>query len=116
SSRPSSPPPSSPPPSSPPPANGACTATYDVTNQWSGSPGGFQVTVTVKAGTSAISRWTVKWPYANGQPITQLWNGALSTSGAAVTVANMTYNGSLPANGTTQFGFTGTWTGANATP
>ncbi|MEU7872189.1 cellulase family glycosylhydrolase [Dactylosporangium sp. NPDC049140] len=114
---PSSRPPSSPPASSsPPPANGACSATYEVTSQWPGSPGGFQVAVTVKAGTSAISKWTVKWTYANGQAITQLWNGTLTTSGSAVTVTNMAYNGTIPANGTTSFGFTGTWTGTNATP
>jgi len=115
---PSSKPPSSSPPasSSPPPTNGACSATYAVTSQWAGSPGGFQTTVTVKAGTSAISHWTVKWTFANGQAITQLWNGTLSASGSAVTVTNAAYNGALSANGTTTFGFTGTWTGTNATP
>ena len=76
----------------------------------------FQVTVTVKAGTSAISKWTVKWTYANGQAITQLWSGNLSTSGSAVTVTNLAYNGTLAAGATTTFGFTGTWTGTNATP
>lgn len=110
---PSSPPPSSQPPSSPPPAGGACSATYAITNPW---PGGFQAEVTVRAGSAAISRWTVKWTFANGQTITQLWNGTLSTSGAAVTVTNVSYNGGLPAGGTTSFGFTGTWNGTNAVP
>lgn len=37
--------------------------------------------------------------------ITQLWNGALTVSGTGVAVRNLSYNGSLPANGTTVFGF-----------
>jgi peptidoglycan/xylan/chitin deacetylase (PgdA/CDA1 family) len=117
---PTTPPPSTPPPStpgdptsSPPPAGGACSATYAIDTSWQG---GFQGTVTVKAGTAAISRWTVRWTFANGQTINQLWNGTLSTSGPAVTVTNMSYNGTVPANGTTSFGFTGTWNGTNAVP
>ncbi|WP_433222256.1 cellulase family glycosylhydrolase [Dactylosporangium sp. CS-047395] len=114
----SQPPRSSQPPtsSSPPPAGGACTATYAVTSQWPGSPGGFQGAVTVKAGNAGITKWTVKWTFANGQTVTQLWNGTLSTSGSAVTVTNAAYNGTIPANGSTDFGFTGTWSGTNATP
>ncbi len=85
-----------------------------MTNQW---PGGFQAEVTVKAGSAAIPDWTVKWTFANGQTITQLWSGTLSTSGSAVTVANLAYNGALPASGSTTFGFTGTWNNtANAVP
>ena len=114
---PSTAPPTTAPPTTPPPTGGACTATYTVTNQWPGSPGGFQASVTVKAGNAPISRWTVGWTFANGQTITQLWSGALTTSGSAVTVTNMPYNGSVPANGTTTFGFTGTWNGTtNAVP
>jgi len=116
---PTNPPPSSPgnspsqPPNSPPPAGGACSATYAITSSWQG---GFQASVTVKAGTAAISRWTVRWTFANGQTITQLWNGTLSTSGSAITVTNVSYNGAVPANGTTSFGFTGNWNGSNAVP
>ncbi|MEU0560300.1 polysaccharide deacetylase family protein [Dactylosporangium sp. NPDC006015] len=116
---PTTPPPTTPgggtsqPPTSPPPAGGACSATYAVTSSWQG---GFQASVTVRAGNAAISRWTVRWTFANGQTITQLWNGTLSTSGSAVTVTNVSYNGAVPANGTTSFGFTGTWNGTNAVP
>ena len=49
---------------------------------------------------AAISRWTVTWTFANGQTITQLWNGTVSTSGSAVTVTNVSYNGTVPAGGT----------------
>jgi endoglucanase len=93
---------------------GSCTATYSIVNQY---PGGFQAEVTVQAGTSAISQWTVGWTFANGQTISQLWNGNLTTNGAAVTVSNMPYNGSLGPNATTTFGFNGTWNNStNAVP
>jgi cellulase/cellobiase CelA1 len=94
--------------------SGSCSATYRVVNQWNT---GFQGEVTVKAGTAAINGWTVRWTFANGQTITQLWSGALTTSGAANTVTNLSYNGALAANATTAFGFNANWNGAtNAIP
>jgi len=92
---------------------GTCSATYAVVNQY---PGGFQGEVTVKAGTSGTPSWTVKWTFANGQTISQLWNGNLTTSGSSVTVKNMSYNAPLAANATTTFGFNGTWNTTNAVP
>ncbi|MGW4639942.1 cellulose binding domain-containing protein [Sphaerisporangium sp. NPDC004334] len=94
--------------------NSGCTATYAVTNSW---PGGFQGEVTVKnTGTAAITGWTVKWAFANGQTITQLWNGTLTQSGANVTVKNVSYNGNLAAGASTTFGFGASSTGTNAVP
>ncbi|MEU7873432.1 glycoside hydrolase family 6 protein [Dactylosporangium sp. NPDC049140] len=84
---------------------GACSATYQTIGSWQG---GFQGNVTVTAGASPISNWTVTWTLASGQSITQLWNGTLTTSGSSVTVRNVSYNGSLGAGSSTQFGFTGT--------
>jgi cellulase/cellobiase CelA1 len=110
---PSSPPPSSPPPSSPPAGGRSCTAAYSIVGQW---PGGFQATVTVTAGGSSISSWTVSWQFTNAQTLTQSWNATVSTSGPAVTARNVDYNGPLNAGGSTQFGFLGTWNGSNPTP
>jgi hypothetical protein len=114
----SSPPPvntSSPPPvntSSPPPAGGgACGATYRIVNQWQG---GFQAEVAVRAGVAAINGWTVGWTFSSGQTITQIWSGTATSNGANVTVRNVSYNGALPANGTTTFGFIGG--GSSAVP
>ena len=107
---PTSPPPTSPPPTSPPPS-GACAAVYQTQNSW---PGGFQGLVTVTAGSSAITGWTVKWTLASGQSISQLWSGTLATSGSNVTVTNAGYNGSLAAGASTTFGFTAN--GAPSTP
>ena len=92
---------------------GSCTASYAIVNEW---PGGFQAEVTVRAGSSPINGWTVGWTLASGQTITQLWSGVLTTNGSNVTVRNVDYNGSLPASGSTTFGFLGTWSGTNPVP
>ncbi|MBP2705498.1 cellulose binding domain-containing protein [Microbispora sp. RL4-1S] len=93
------------------PVTGACSATIETTNSW---PGGFQSNVTVRAGSSAINGWTVKWTWTGGQTISQAWSGDLSTSGSEVTVRNVSYNGSIAAGGSTSFGFLGN--GSAATP
>ncbi|MEV4820524.1 cellulose binding domain-containing protein [Micromonospora sp. NPDC049274] len=113
----SAPPTSTPPttgtPTTPPPSGAACTATYRTVNSWSG---GFQGEVTVAAGTAAINGWTVRWELNNGQSISQLWGGTLSTSGSTATVRNVSYNGSLAAGATTSFGFLGSGTPATTSP
>jgi len=88
---------------------GACTATYTTVNSWSG---GFQGEVKVTAGSQSISSWTVRWTLGSGQSISQVWNGALSTSGSDVSVRNASYNGSLQPSTSTTFGFLGTGTPA----
>ncbi|MGX7672991.1 cellulose binding domain-containing protein [Plantactinospora sp. DSM 117369] len=107
SSPPSTSPTTSASPSSPGPS-GACQASYRTVNSWQG---GFQGEVSVTAGGSAINGWTVQWTLAGGQNVTQVWNGTLTTSGSTVTVRNASYNGSVPASGSTTFGFL-----ANGTP
>ncbi|MFI7599988.1 cellulase family glycosylhydrolase [Actinoplanes sp. NPDC049681] len=99
------------PPSSPP--GRTCTATYAITGQWTG---GFQGAVTVQAGTAPISAWTVAWTWPDGQRFTNSWNAAVTTSGGSVTARSLSYNASLPAGGSTSWGFTAAWTGANTAP
>ncbi|NUT48202.1 MAG: spore coat protein CotH [Saccharothrix sp.] len=89
------------------PGGARCTATYTIVNQW---PGGFQGEVRVAAGTSAITNWTVSWTYTNGEAITQSWNATVTSQGATITARNAAHNGSVPAGGSTSFGFTGTGT------
>ncbi|MFI8802894.1 cellulase family glycosylhydrolase [Micromonospora chalcea] len=104
--------PTPPPPTTPPPSGG-CTATYTVANSWQG---GFQGEVKVTAGAAAITGWTVRWTYANGQSVTQAWNASVSNSGSAYTARNVDYNGRLGAGASTTFGFIGSWQGTNSTP
>jgi chitin-binding protein len=107
--------PTTPPPSTPPTGNGACNVSLAITNSW---PGGFQGQGTVRAASAAVNGWTVSWATPANQTVTQVWNGRLITSTASVTqVRNESWNGSIPANGSTTFGFlaTGTTTLPSAT-
>lgn len=93
---------------------GACTASYAVTNQWQG---GFQAEVTVRnGGTSTLSGWVVRWTYANGQQVSQSWNGTVTQSGTAVTARPVAWNSSVPAGGSVTFGFIGSGDGGNPAP
>jgi endo-1,4-beta-xylanase len=92
----------------------ACTVSYSVAGQWQD---GFQGAVTVKnTGASAINGWTLTWTFANGQQITQLWNGSVVQSGANVTVTNAAWNGTIAPSATATFGFLASWTGSNTAP
>jgi cellulose 1,4-beta-cellobiosidase len=94
----------------------ACHIVYTISSQWQS---GFGAAITIEnTGTTSISNWTLTWSFANGQTITQLWNGTETQSGANVTVKNMSYNGSIPAGGSySGMGFNGTWNNTtNAVP
>src|SRR3569833_2893466 len=97
-------------------AQSACTIGYTIANQWQG---GFQAALTIgNTGTTAISNWSLTWSFANGQTVTQLWNGTETQSGANVTVTNAPFNGGIPPGGSvTGIGCTGSWNNAtNAVP
>ncbi|WP_346535646.1 cellulase family glycosylhydrolase [Micromonospora sp. DPT] len=108
---PTTPTPTTPPPTTPP--AGGCTASYTIVNQWQG---GFQGEVKVTAGPAAITGWTTKWTFTGGQTVSQSWNAALSSSGAAYTARNVDYNGRLGAGASTSFGFIASWNGTNPAP
>lgn len=93
-------------------AASACTVSYQV-NQWTG---GFTAQVQVTNNGAALNGWTVTWTFAGNQQITSAWNTVVTQSGAAVTARDAGYNASVPAGGTLQFGFQGTFSGSNATP
>jgi hypothetical protein len=90
-----------------------CQATYTIGSQWSG---GFTASVSITNLGSAVTSWTAGWTFPGNQQVTQLWNGAVSQSGANVSVANESYNGSVATNATVTFGFNGSVTGSNAAP
>jgi arabinoxylan arabinofuranohydrolase len=112
---PTTPSPTTPSPTTPSPTTpggAVCSANYRTVGSWSG---GYQGEVTVAAGASALTGWSVRWTLASGQTISQLWNGSLATSGSAVTVTNVSYNGALGAGATTTFGFIGSGTASTPT-
>lgn len=92
----------------------ACKVAYIVTSQWSGGFGG-SIVIT-NTGTTTLNSWTLKFSFANGQTITQLWNGNYTQAGSAVTLTNLSYNGTLTPGATVNPGFNASWNGSNANP
>ncbi|MFI2711281.1 cellulose-binding domain-containing protein [Micromonospora sp. NPDC018662] len=82
-------------------------------NQWSG---GFTAAVKVSPGDTAVSGWTVTWTYAGDQRVTNGWNATVTQSGSTVTARNVSYNGSIPAGGSTEFGVQGTFATGGGAP
>lgn len=96
-----------------PPPTGACSAAYSVGSQWNT---GFTGQVTVSCSGASLSSWKVNWTYGAGQQITQAWNAVCTQSGAAVSCANASYNGTVPDGGSVTFGFNASWSGSNPVP
>ncbi|MFE7956097.1 glycoside hydrolase family 6 protein [Streptomyces sp. NPDC057413] len=90
-----------------------CTVDYKVSNQWGT---GFTAAVTVTNNGAAKTGWSLKWTYGGDQKVSNAWNAKVTQSGAAVTAANESYNGSLPTGGSASFGFQATYSGSNAVP
>jgi hypothetical protein len=96
----------------------ACTVDYTISPQ---NTSQFGATVKIiNGGTTTLSNWSLTWAFANGQTIASSWNGAVSQSGANVTVSEQpgqTWE-NIPAGGSyAGFGFNGTWNGTtNAIP
>ena len=94
----------------------ACTVRYHVDSSWTDH---YQVSLTITNNTNTpVNGWSVRWWFANGQTIDQLWNGTASQSGTRVTVTNPSWNPSIPPGGSvTDVGFIGRWDNAtNASP
>lgn len=94
-------------------ATAGCAVDYAVPSQWQG---GFGANVIITNLGDPVTSWTLTWSYSAGQTVTQYWNTTLTQSGAAVTAKNVGYNGAIGTNGTTSFGFNGSWTGSNPAP
>jgi len=102
-------------PTTPPPNGGgsACKVTY-APNTWND---GFTANVTVaNTGSTAVNGWTLGFTLPSGQAITSSWNATLTGSSGAVTARNISWNGTIPANGSQSFGFQGTYSGTYSSP
>ncbi len=94
----------------------SCKVTYTINSQWQG---GFGANISItNTGTTTINGWSLQFSFANGQTITQGWNGTFTQSGSAVTITNLSYNGSIPpgASASSAPGFNGSWSGTNSVP
>jgi endo-1,4-beta-xylanase len=91
----------------------SCHVTYTPNNY----PGGFTANITLaNTGTTAINGWTLAFTFPGDQKITSTWNGSTTQSGQNVSITNLSYNATIAAGATTQFGFQGTWTSNNTSP
>ncbi|MFI7546040.1 cellulose binding domain-containing protein [Actinoplanes sp. NPDC049599] len=90
-------------------AAAGCRVTYTVQSQWTG---GFVADVNVANLGAPVTSWQLAWSFTAGQTVTQLWNGTVNQSGAHVTVANASWNGTIDTGASTSFGFGGSLTGA----
>jgi endo-1,4-beta-xylanase len=97
----------------PPNPGGACRVTNSVSAWNTGLTNNMTITNT---GSSAISGWSLRFNLASGQTITSGWNASYSPSSGQVTATNVSYNGSIPAGGSTTIGFQGTHGGNTAAP
>ena len=86
----------------PPP--GDCTASVSL-NSWNG---GFVASVKVTAGTAGLNGWTVTTALPGGATVTNGWSATNSGTSGSVTWSNVSYNGSVAAGQSTEFGFQGT--------
>jgi endoglucanase len=94
-------------------AAAGCAVTYGA-NSW---PGGFTGNITIKNLGDPVSNWTLGFTFPDpGQRVVQGWSATFSQSGAAVTAASMSYNGSLATGASTSIGFNGSWTASNPAP
>ena len=102
-------------PTQTPTSGSSCAVTYTIVSSWSG---GFQGGLTISnTGASAINGWSLTFTFANGQVISQGWNGVYTQSGSRVTVTNVAYNGTIAPGATlSSFGFLASWNGTNAVP
>ncbi len=92
----------------------SCSVHYAITNQW---PGGFGANLTItNTGSTTLNGWSLQFSFANGQTVTQGWNGVFTQSGANVTVTNASYNGLLSPGASVNPGFNGSWNGSNTAP
>ncbi|MBB4910106.1 endo-1,4-beta-xylanase [Actinophytocola algeriensis] len=95
---------------------GTCVVGYNATN-WGGG-GGFTATVTISnTGTTTVDGWTLAFTFPSGQRITPPgWSATWSQDGTTVTAANLSWNRTIAAHGSTGIGFNGTYSGTNTPP
>jgi len=90
-----------------------CQVSYSVTNDWKS---GFTTTVAITNLGDAWTSWTLGFSYAGNQTLSSGWNGAWSQTGKNVTVTSLSWNGSVPANGTVSPAAAFSYSGTNVAP
>ena len=99
------------------PSTSTCAVTYNVTQGWGN---GYVANISVTdTGPSPIDGWTLAFTFpASSESFSSGWNGNWSASGRSVQVTNLSWNGTLAANGgnSADIGFVGSNSGAYPSP
>ena len=97
---------------------GACTVDY-AAGPWTSQPGqgGFTAHLTVTNGAdTAVDGWTLAIALPAGQSLVHGWSATWSQTGQQLTGTNLEWNQQIPAGGSVQVGFNGSWTGSFSEP
>ena len=94
-------------------AASSCTVAYQVQNDWGA---GATINLTITNSGPAITSWTVGFAFPSGQTVTNGWNATYTQTGANVTAASLSYNGSLATGASTTTGFNLADSGTNTAP
>ena len=99
------------------PSTSTCAVTYNVTQGWGN---GYVANISVTdTGPNPIDGWTLAFTFpASSESLSSGWNGNWSASGRSVQVTNLSWNGTLAANGgnSADIGFVGANNGAYPSP
>ncbi|MBT2232221.1 PHB depolymerase family esterase [Nonomuraea sp. NEAU-A123] len=96
-----------------PTPGGACRVTYTM-NTWNT---GFTAAVTItNTSASPINTWALTFTLPSGQTVTSAWNATISPTSGQVTARNVSYNGTIAAGASTNFGFQATHSGNTGKP
>lgn len=91
-----------------------CAVAYRLDGQWQD---GFQGKITIRnTGGAAINGWTLKWSFADGQTVRQMWNASVSQRGSAVTATSVEHTRTISPRGEVEIGFLGSVRGRNTAP
>jgi hypothetical protein len=94
----------------------SCRVNYTIVSQWQGN---FQADIRItNTGSVPLDGWTLRWTFANGEEVTQVWNGEVAQDEMRVPVVPASWNRTLAANGGSQggIGFNATRPGNTARP
>lgn len=90
------------------------SCSIDSENIWDS---GFVVQVTVTNDSAeAVSSWGVEIELGDGMSYSSGWNASFEDGGSTLTVSNLTYNGSLAAGASANFGLQGAYSSAYVSP
>ena len=99
------------------PSDSTCQVSYAVTQGWGN---GFVANISItNTGPDPIDGWTLAFSFpASSESVRSGWNGTWSENGQAVTVTNLSWDGTLAADGgnTVNIGFAGANDGAYPSP